>query len=120
MPVTLGQATPADLLRAQKDGVIIVDIRRPEEWAQTGVIEGAETITAFDANGILHPDFQQKFMAVVPAPDTPVFLYCQLGVRTTNLGSALIEQLGFSHVTHLNGGILRWTADGYETVRYKP
>ena len=55
MPVTLGQATPADLLQAQKDGVIIVDIRRPEEWAQTGVIEGAETITAFEANGSLHP-----------------------------------------------------------------
>ena len=120
MPVTLGQATPADLLQAHKDGVIIVDIRRPEEWAQTGVIEGAETITAFEANGSLHPDFQQKFMAVVPAPDTPVFLYCQLGARTINLGKALIEQLGFSHVTHLNGGILRWTADGYETVRYKP
>jgi len=120
MPVTLGQATPADLLQAQKDGVIIVDIRRPEEWAQTGVIEGAETITAFEANGSLHPDFQQKFMALVPAPDTPVFLYCLSGSRTTNLGTALIEQLGFSHVMHLNGGILGWTADGYETIEISP
>ena len=119
-PGTLGQATPAELLQAQKDGVIIVDIRRPEEWAQTGVIEGAETITAFDANGSLHPDFQQKFMAVVPAPDTPVLLYCLLGARTANLGTALIEQLGFSHVTHLNGGILGWTDDGYETIEYQP
>ena len=97
-----------------------MDIRRPEEWAQTGVIEGAETITAFDANGSLRPDFQQKFMAVVPAPDTPVFLYCLLGARTANLGKALIEQLGFSQVTHLNGGILGWTANGYETIEYKP
>ena len=120
MPVTLGQATPADLLQAQKDGVIIVDIRRPEEWAQTGVIEGAETITAFEANGSLHPDFQQKFMALVPAPDTPVFLYCLSGSRTTNLGTALIEQLGFSHVMHLNGGILGWKADGYETIKISP
>ena len=108
------------MLQAQKDGVIIVDIRRSEEWAQTGVIEGAETITAFEANGSLHPDFQQKFMAVVPAPDTPIFLYCLTGARTTNLGTALIEQLGFSHVTHLNAGILGWTADGYETIEYKP
>ena len=46
-PVTLGQATPEDLLQAQKDGVLIVDIRRADEWAQTGVIEGAKTITAF-------------------------------------------------------------------------
>ena len=120
MPVTLGQATPADLLQAQKDGVIIVDIRRPEEWAQTGVIEGAETITAFEENGSLHPDFQQKFMAVVPSPDTPVFLYCLSGPRTTNLGMALVEQLGFSHVKHLSGGILNWTAEGYETIEYNP
>ena len=32
-PVTLGQATPEDLLQAQKDGVLIVDIRRADEWA---------------------------------------------------------------------------------------
>ena len=120
MPVTLGQATSADLIQARKDGVIIVDIRRPEEWAQTGIIEGAETITAFEANGRLHPEFQQKFIAVVPSPDTPVFLYCWSGPRTTNLGMALVEQLGFSQVTHLSGGILGWTADGYETIEYNP
>jgi len=120
MPVSLGQATPADLLQAQKDGVVIVDIRRPDEWAQTGVIEGAETITAFETNGSLHPEFQQKFMALVPSPDTPVLLYCRSGSRTTNLGTALVEQLGFSQVTHLSAGILGWTADGYETIAYKP
>ena len=118
IPATLGQATPADLIQAQKDGVIIVDIRRPEEWAQTGIIKGAKTITAFEANGRLHPEFKQKFMAVVPSPDTPVFLYCLSGPRTTNLGMALVEQLGFSHVKHLSGGILSWAADGYETIEY--
>ena len=120
MPVTLGQATPADLIKAQKDGVILVDIRRPEEWAQTGIIEGAETITAFEANGRLNPEFQQQFMSVVPSPDTPFFLYCWSGPRTANLGMALVEQLGFSRVTHLNGGILGWTAGGYETIEYNP
>ena len=118
--VTLGHATPAELLRAQKRGVIVVDIRRPEEWVQTGVIAGAETITAFEANGSLHPDFQQKFMRLVPTPSTPVLLYCLMGARTTNIGTALVEQLGFLHVTHLSGGILGWTTDGYKTVDYKP
>lgn len=118
MPVSLGQATPADLLQAQKDGVVIVDIRRPDEWSQTGVIAGAKTITAFEANGSLHPKFQQKFMALVTSPETPVLLYCRSGSRTTNLGMALVEQLGFSQVTHLSEGILGWTADGYETIDY--
>ena len=117
-PVLLGQATPADLLQAQKDGVVIVDIRRHDEWLQTGVIAGAETITAFETNGSLHPEFQQKFMALVPSPDTPVLLYCQTGSRTTNLGTALVEQLEFSKVTHLTEGISGWTADGHETTDY--
>ena len=120
MPVVLGQATPADLLRAQKEGVVIVDIRRPDEWSQTGIIAGAETITAFETNGSLHPKFQQKFMALMPSSDTPVLLYCRSGNRTTNLGNALVEQLGFSQVTHLSDGILGWKADGHETIDYKP
>ena len=119
MPFSLGQATPADLLRAQKDGVVIVDIRRPDEWSQTGVIAGAETITAFEVNGSLHPEFQQKFMALVSSPHAPVLLYCLSGSRTTSLGAALVEQLGFSRVMHLTDGILGWTADGHGTIGYK-
>ena len=120
VPVSLKQATPADLLRAHKDGIVIVDIRRPDEWSQTGVIAGAETITAFEPNGSLHHEFQQKFMALVPSPETPVLLYCRSGSRTTTLGTALIEQLGFSKVTHLSQGILGWKADGHETIDYTP
>ena len=118
-PVSLGQATPADLLQAQKDGAVIVDIRRPDEWLQTGVIAGAETITAFEVNGNFHPDFHQQFMTLVPTAETPVLLYCLMGARTTTLGTALIEQLGFLNVTHLSRGIMGWTADGYETIAYK-
>ena len=120
VPVLLGQATPAGLLRAQKDGEVIIDIRRPDEWSQTGVIAGAETITAFEVNGNFHPDFQQRFMTLVPTAETPVLLYCLMGGRTTNLGMALIEQLGFLHVTHLSEGIMGWKANGYETITYKP
>ena len=120
VPVSLGQATPADLLQAQKDGVVIVDIRDPDEWLKTGIIAGAETITAFEADGNFKPNFQQQFMKLVPTAETPVLLYCLMGARTTKLGLTLIEQLGFLHVTHLTGGIIGWTADGYETIAYKP
>ena len=120
VPVSLGQATPADLLQAQENGVVIVDIRRPDEWSYTGIIAGAETITAFEASGNLNPDFQQKFMTRVPTAETPVLLYCLMGARTTNLGMVLIDQLGYLNVTHLSRGIMGWTAEGYETIAYKP
>ena len=118
VPVTLGQATSADLIKAREDGVIIIDIRREDEWQETGIIPGAEMVTAFDASGRVHPEFLDGFRSVVPGPDTPVMLYCRTGNRTTSLGNALIEQLGFSDVTHLTDGITGWLAEGHETEAY--
>ncbi len=119
IPVSLGQASSNDLLTAQKDGVIIIDIRREDEWQETGIISGAETVTAFKKNGSLHPDFQQNFMSLVSSPDTPVIIYCRTGSRTTSLGKALIEKLGFSEVSHLTKGITGWVKDGLKTSKYK-
>ena len=117
-PVFLGQATPGDLLKAQKNGAAVIDIRRPEEWSQTGIIEGAETITAFETNGCFNGDFHEKLMALVSSPKKPVLLYCQIGVRSQHLGTTLLEKLGFTEVSHLRDGIVGWTKDGYKTIGY--
>ena len=111
--IVLGQATPEDLKKAQANGVVVIDIRREDEWRETGIIEGAETITAFTETGQLHPDFQRRFFGLVQNPDTPIMLYCRTGNRTGSLGNALIDQLGFSKVTHLTDGIVGWTKDGH-------
>ena len=119
-PVTLGAATPEALLQAQKDGVVIIDIRREDEWRETGIIEGAATVTAFQANGRVDPDFLDSFRSLAPTQDTPIMLYCRTGSRTTSLGNALIEQLGFTDVTHLSDGITGWLDAGKPTVDYTP
>ena len=117
-PIVLGAADNAALQQAQKNGAVVIDIRRPDEWASTGIIEGAETITAFLANGRVHPEFLPKFRSVAPDPATPVMLYCRTGNRTTSLGNALIEQLGYTDVTHLEAGITGWMDGGNKTVTY--
>ena len=119
-PVTLGEATPEALLQAQKDGVVIIDIRREDEWRDTGIIEGAATVTAFQASGRVDPDFLDSFRSLAPSPDTPIMLYCRSGNRTSGLGNALIEQLGFTNVTHLSDGINGWLETGKPTVDYTP
>ena len=118
-PVTLGQATAEDLLKAQSDGVVVIDIRREEEWQDTGIIDGSAAVTAFTETGQVHPEVLTKFQERAPTPDTPVMLYCRTGNRTTSLGNALIDQLGFSDVSHLSTGIEGWLADGRETVPYQ-
>jgi len=117
-PLTLGQMTSAELLKAQSEGAVIIDIRREDEWQDTGIIEGAKTITAFTQSGRLHPDFQQEFISVATSLDTPIVLYCRSGNRTSSLGNALVSQLGYSRLSHLSEGILGWASDGQKTVPY--
>ena len=117
--VSLGQVTAENLLSSQANGVLVIDIRHEDEWRDTGVIEGAKTLTAFQKNGQIHPDFQQKLFSSVPSKTTPILLYCRSGNRTNAIGNALITQLGFSQVSHLSTGIAGWIREGYETVAFK-
>lgn len=118
MPIILGQSTPTEFIELQKDGYIVIDIRREEEWIETGIIEGAETITAFAENGQLHQDFQEKFFSLVKGPETPILLYCRTGNRTEMLGNALIDQVGLKNVYHLTDGIVEWKKSGNKTSSY--
>lgn len=118
-PIILGQASPKIFKQAQSEGAIIIDIRRKDEWIDTGVIEGAETITAFQRSGNIHPEFQEKFQSIVPSQKTPIMLYCHIGGRTSSLGHALINQLGYTNVSHLTHGIAGWLADGNKIVSYE-
>src|SRR5210317_1473722 len=107
-----------DMIAAQKNGALIIDIRRSEEWVETGILEGAKTITAFTETGGLHPEFQAKFFELIPSPDTEVILYCRTGNRTNMLGQALVQQVGLTNVKHLEPGIVGWTKSGQATVPY--
>ena len=118
-PPKLEHASVLEFKDAQQKGQLIIDIRRPEEWAETGILEGAQTITAFTESGALHPDFQRKFFPLIGDENTPVYLYCRTGNRTGTLGNALVNQVGLRNVTHLKTGIVGWKKDGLITVPYE-
>jgi rhodanese-related sulfurtransferase len=100
-------------------GVKVVDIRRPEEWHQTGVVEGSHLITAFDRYGRVVPGFPAEFQALV-AKDEPVVLICRTGSRTATLAHALAEQLQYQKVYNVTDGITRWIAEGQIVSRDIP
>ena len=110
----------AELMTQQSNGVVIVDIRRNEEWKETGIINGAKTITAFTKAGSLHPDFQADFTKLVSGPGTPFVLYCRSGRRTGILRDALETSMGFTKAMHLLGGIVGWKKDGKNLVNFTP
>jgi len=90
-----------------ENNVPIYDVRRPEEWYQTGVIEGSQLLTFVDANGRVQENFLSRFTADVGKND-PVILICRTGSRTSTLARHLVEELGYTNVFNVDDGITRW------------
>ncbi len=106
----------AGLKELQAQGVPVYDIRRPDEWRQTGVVAGSRTLTFVDANGRPNPAFAPEFTAEVNKDD-PVVLICRTGNRTDVLARHLVEDLGYTKVYNVRHGITGWIAEGLPVAR---
>ncbi len=98
------------------EGVPIYDVRRPEEWRQTGVVEGSRKLTFVDAGGRLQPDFLPSFTAEVDK-NTPVIVICRTGNRTDALARLLMEKQGYTQVYNVRRGITNWIGEGLPVVK---
>ncbi len=115
----LKNLTPAELKQVQQEGAVLIDIRTPMEWKQTGVVPGSKLLTFFDEYGNYDLErFMSEFEKLVPTKDTPFVLICRTGSRTATVGNFLANQAGYTNAMHLAGGIFAWSADGndFESV----
>ena len=80
----------------------ILDVRTPEEYV-SGHIDNATNV---NWNGT---DFVAKAAALDKTK--PVFVYCKSGGRSKQ-AAAKLEELGFSTIYELQGGMLKWDAAG--------
>ena len=95
--------------QAATGAVLIIDVRSPQEWAQTGVPEGAERITIHNPDGI------KAFVAeVIEATggdmDRPIAFICATGVRSS-YAQQLAKQAGYTSVANIREGMMG-SADG--------
>lgn len=97
-------------------GVTLIDIRRPEEWRETGVVAGSERLTFVDANGRVHPGFLEALTTNLDRHQ-PVALICRTGNRTDVLARHMVERLGFTRVYNVRDGITGWIRDGLPVSR---
>lgn len=104
---TLDNSQLKDRLTA---GAVLVDIRRPEEWKETGVIDGAHLITFFDDKGNVNPGFMDE-LAAIAGKDDRIVLVCRTGNRTEVLARFLTERAGYSRVDSVGQGIVGWIGD---------
>lgn len=100
-------------------GVPVVDIRRPDEWKQTGIIKGAQTLMAFDDRNNFNPKFQKGFDKIIKGPTDEVVLICRTGNRTAYLANALAVQAGYTKIYNVTDGIEKWMADKNPVAPYQ-
>ena len=114
----LKNLTPQDLKKAKEEGAVLIDIRTPMEWRQTGVVPGSHLLTFFDEYGNYNIEaFMKEFEKLVPTKETPFVLICRTGSRTATVGNFLATQAGYKNAMHLAGGIFAWSADGNDFER---
>ncbi len=90
-------------LHESDPATLFIDVREPNEW-NLGHIPGALHIP----RGIL----EQNIEAVAPR-DRRIVLYCASGNRTALAADAL-QQMGYTNVASMAGGIRGWAEAGGE------
>lgn len=98
------ELSPADFakkLKAQPNALLL-DVRSPGEFAR-GALPNAKNI---DWNG---PDFEWATSEFSKAD--PVFVYCLSGGRSAS-AAAQMRSLGFTKVYEMEGGLMKWRAEG--------
>lgn len=80
--------------------IVLIDIRRPDEWERTGSGEGANRLD------MRREDFVDALLRLTGGnADKPVALICARGVRSARLSNQLAEA-GFSNIIDVPEGML--------------
>lgn len=102
------------------EGVPLIDIRRDEEWEETGVIAGSHLLTFFRERDKYDLDAWLGEFDKVADRNKPFILICRHGIRTAKLGRFLDGREDFSNVHHLQLGITGWIEAGRPVSLHEP
>ncbi len=113
----VGQISNKQLMEKMQLGITLIDIRRPEEWKQTGVVKGSLLMTFFDKKGNYNIDKWLHGFKRVVKKDQPFILICRTGRRTGMVSGFLDRKLNYRQVNHLSKGIKNWIQFGNKVVK---
>lgn len=92
-------STPDAYVAAKSGNIILVDIRTPQEWAQTGIAEGAIALDLTDESFL---SSLNKLRAAYP--DKPIALICRTGNRSGGVFAELVKR-GYSGFLDVSEGM---------------
>jgi molybdopterin/thiamine biosynthesis adenylyltransferase/rhodanese-related sulfurtransferase len=103
----IDEIDPSEVRELIGEGVAIVDVRETEEFA-AGHLPGAKHVP--------RSYLETRIEGVVADRDAQIVLYCQSGNRSAYGARTLTEDLGYTNVTSMTGGITLWKDRGYDVV----
>ena len=100
-----GEVDRKTLPELQAQGAVVVDVRTPAEWRDTGIIKGSIRITYMDNEGRVDKKaFMEAIEANVKSKDDLIVLVCRTGVRSKKAASWLAKE-GYSNIYNKTHGI---------------
>ena len=116
----INNLTNTEFKHMLEQGIPVIDIRRPEEWQQTGIVNGSHLLTFFDKKGNYNVEKWMTEFNKIAGPETPFVLICRSGSRTGKISRYLDGKLNYSRVAHVAKGIKYWISEGETTVKPEP
>jgi rhodanese-related sulfurtransferase len=105
--------------KAAKGEVMIIDVRSPQEWAETGVPAGAKRVTIHNPEGVRA--FVEEVVKITDGDTSqPIAFICAAGVRSS-YAQQLVEDAGYENVVNIREGMMGssdgpgWLAKGLPT-----
>lgn len=94
--------------KMQEGDMVLLDVRTVEEFAE-GHLEGAQQYDYYET---------ESFKSMLEGLDKSktYLIYCRSGSRSGNTMS-MMQNMGFTSVYNLDGGILAWRAAGMPVIR---
>ena len=84
--------------------IILIDVREPSEWNDTGRPQGAHGIALQD------PNHAKKLLKLVNGDRSkPIAFSCKTGGRSS-IAAEAAQKAGHSDVSNVEGGFLAWVA----------
>lgn len=108
---------PEAMDRAASGAIVLIDIRRPDEWQATGIAQGARPLD------MRRPDFEAALLTLAGGDRTrPIALICARGGRSARLARRLAAA-GFTTILDVPEGMLGsragpgWVSRGLPVTR---
>ncbi len=106
-----------EAMEAQSSGALVVDLRDVREVKAEGKIPGSYHAPRGMLEFWVDPDSPYHREALSSADR--LVLYCNLGWRSA-LAAKTLQDMGFTNVTHIRGGLEAWKGEGRPVEGGKP